>query len=120
MRNFRTLHVHRRADELLDSVYPVIHRLPESERFGLALQMQRAALSTGSNIAEGAGRRSDAEFERFLDIAAGSVSELQYQLTVARRLSPAASAIADTAEQLADEVKAMLFVLMRTSRRRRS
>jgi len=99
----------------------VIALLPQSERFSLARQMQNAVQSIGSNIAEGAGRESDAEFERFLDIAAGSTSELQYQLSVAQRLiAGTTSPDLALARRLADEAKAMLFALIRASRGRRA
>jgi len=59
---------------------------PASERFGLTDQMRRAAVSVGSNIAEGAGRFGDREFLRFVHIAYASASELAFQLTVAGEL----------------------------------
>jgi four helix bundle protein len=118
MRNYRRLTVISKADMLLDSVEVVTAALPHSDRHVLIEQMRRAALSVGSNIAEGAGRISDADFERFLGIAAGSASELQYQLSVARRRG-CPDDLVRPAEELADEVKGMLYGLIRASRRRR-
>ena len=59
---------------------------PSSERFGLIDQMRRAAISVGSNVAEGAGRSGDREFLRFVNIAYAPASELAFQLTVAGEL----------------------------------
>lgn len=59
---------------------------PGDERFGLTSQMRRAAISVPSNIAEGAARKSTPELFRFLSIARGSLSELDTQLEIARRL----------------------------------
>ena len=67
-------------------VYQTTDHFPTRERFGLATQMRRAAVSVLSNIAEGASRRSDSEFRRFLEIARGSLAELQSQLTIASDL----------------------------------
>lgn len=75
------------ARELVVAVYRVTSSFPAAERFGLANQMRRAAVSIGSNIAEGAGRQSDREFGRFLKVARGSAQELAFQITVAGDLN---------------------------------
>ncbi|MFZ5661406.1 MAG: four helix bundle protein [Pseudomonadota bacterium] len=86
LRPHERLDVWRDAMELVTAVYRVSGTFPDAERFGLTLQMRRAALSVPSNIAEGAARRSRAEYERFLSIARGSLSELDTQLQIAERL----------------------------------
>lgn len=60
---------------------------PQQEQYGLTSQMKRASTSIPSNIAEGCGRSSDADFARFLQIAMGSASELEYQLLLAHELN---------------------------------
>jgi four helix bundle protein len=70
------------AMDLCRDVYVVTEDLPEGERYGLVSQLRRAAVSIPSNIAEGAGRNSKAEFVQFLGIAQGSLAELDTQLTL--------------------------------------
>jgi four helix bundle protein len=84
-RAHRNLRVWQAALELADAVYAITSAFPAEERFGLASQMRRAAVSVPSNIAEGAARSSNAEFLRFLHVARGSLAELDTQLVIARR-----------------------------------
>ena len=86
MRDFRSLEVWHESVALAVTVFELTAAFPKSERFGLASQMRRAATSISSNIAEGSGRMSPAEFAHFLGIAAGSASELDSQLELAARL----------------------------------
>jgi four helix bundle protein len=86
MQSVRSLRVYQAAEELAVRVYEVARLLPVDERFALSQQLRRSAISVGSNIAEGCGRDSDAELTRFLRIALGSATELEFQLRIARRL----------------------------------
>jgi len=76
----------KRARELVLSVYKLTQTFPKEELFGLAAQMRRAAVSVPSNIAEGAAREGEREFAQFLNIARGSLSELETQLLIATDL----------------------------------
>ena len=76
----------KRARELVLSVYTLTQTFPKEEVFGLTAQMRRAAVSIPSNIAEGAARRGAREFAQFLNIARGSLSELETQLLIATDL----------------------------------
>lgn len=87
MIDYHTLSFWQRGHQLTQDVYRLSRiDFPQDERFGLTAQVRRAAVSIGSNIAEGTGRRSTKELNRFLMIAAGSCSEVQYQLELARDL----------------------------------
>ena len=85
-RKYQKLLVWQEAMDLVAGVYRVTERLPATERFGLCQQLRRAAVSIPSNIAEGAGRHSDKEFIRFLNIANGSLLEVETQLLIALQL----------------------------------
>src|SRR5574341_899201 len=86
MKNFRDLKVWEKAHRLALEVYKVTASLPKEEVYGLASQMRRSAVSVPSNIAEGCGRGSDADFARFSQVAMGSASELEYQILLAHDL----------------------------------
>ena len=87
MRNYRELKVWQRAHQLTLDLYKVTRSFPQYEQYGLTSQIRRAASSIGANLAEGCGRRGDAEFARFVLIAMGSASELDYHLLLARDLA---------------------------------
>ena len=74
------------AMECVVHVYGVTEKFPKDERFGLTEQIRRSAVSIPSNIAEGAARRTKKEFGHYLHIAQGSLSELDTQLELAKRL----------------------------------
>jgi four helix bundle protein len=116
MQSFRNLKVWVKAHSLTLDVYKSSKCFPRDEIYGLTSQMRRASVSIGANIAEGACRSGDIEFARFLQIAAGSASELEYHLLLARDLT-----LLETADyqRLSDgtvEVKRMLTSLMQKLR----
>ena len=86
MQSAKNLHVYGRALELAKIVYATTLDFPDHERFGLTSQMRRAAVSVGSNISEGCGRRGDKELAGYLYIAMGSASELEFQAELATEL----------------------------------
>lgn len=105
------------AMDLVEAIYRTSANFPDVERFGLASQLRRAAISIPSNIAEGAARRSTQEYLRFLSIARGSLSELDTQLQIAERLAY----ISDTQDviELANRVFAKLNALIRSIQAKR-
>jgi len=86
IKRHRKLSVWQKAIELTEHIYVFTQLLPDDERFGLTSQMRRCSVSIPSNIAEGASRHSDKEFLRFLNIAKGSLAELETQLILCSRL----------------------------------
>jgi four helix bundle protein len=86
-------------------------RFPREEIYGLTSQMRRSAVSIPSNIAEGQGRANPCEFRQFIAIARGSNCELQTQLELALDFKFGDQTMIDSAQQLSDEVRKMLFGL---------
>jgi four helix bundle protein len=117
MRNPKQLAVADQAMSLAVALYRLTSDFPTDERFGLVAQMRRAAVSVGSNIAEGCGRSGNPDFLRFLQIARGSTTELAFQLSLSAKLGfggPTGYII--VAEQL-DHVQRMLNRLAASVRR---
>jgi four helix bundle protein len=83
---YERLYAWRAAHQMALEVYRVTDSWPKEERFGLTIQIRRAAVSVPSNIAEGASKRGPKEFRRFLDMALGSLSEVSYLLLLAKDL----------------------------------
>ena len=87
MRNFRTLKVWEKSHGLTLAVYEATRKFPRDELYGLTSQLRRSSSSIPANIAEGCGRSGNPELARFLHIAMGSASELEYHLLLAKDLS---------------------------------
>jgi four helix bundle protein len=87
MRDFTQLKVWERSHRLTLAVYKATAAFPKEEQYGLKSQTRRSCASVPANIAEGCGRGSNADLARFLQMALGSASELQYHLLLARDLS---------------------------------
>ena len=112
MRDFKELNVWHKAHQLTLAVYKVSAGFPREEMYGLTSQMRRSASSVPTNIAEGCGRGTNPDFVRFLHIALGSASELEYQLILTHDLTWLPN---DSYQQLTDEtiqVKKMLAALI--------
>ena len=84
--NYKQLKVWQKAMKLVIHVYKATKNFPKHEQYGLISQMRRSVISIPSNIAEGHGRNSDKEIVRFLDIARGSIFELDTQIEISRQL----------------------------------
>ena len=83
MRNFRELKVWVKGHRMTLAIYKATAKFPRDELYGLTSQIRRSCVSVPANIAEGCGRGSDADLARFLQIAAGSASELEYHILLA-------------------------------------
>ncbi len=116
MQDFRNLKVWEKAHTLTLDVYRASKSFPREEIYGLTSQVRRASVSIGSNIAEGSCRKGDAEFARFLQMAAGSASEVEYQLLLARDLEFLKIADYQRISDEVVEVKRMLASLMQKLR----
>lgn len=116
MQDFKKLKVWEKGHQITLAIYKVTARFPKEELYGLTSQMRRAAASVVSNIAEGCGRTSRADFGRFLQMATGSASEIEYQLLLARDLSLLKADEYQDLEKGVVEVKRMLSALMQRLR----
>ncbi|MBX3434992.1 MAG: four helix bundle protein [Pirellulales bacterium] len=113
MAGYQDLKVWQLSIELVLQTYRVTQPFPREELFGLTSQMRRAAVSIPSNIAEGHARRTPREFSRFLNIAKGSLAELETQLVIARELHLCSARIADEITVLTSQISRMLSGLLR-------
>ena len=86
MKDFRQLKVWEKSHQLALAIYKATKEFPKEELYGLTSQIRRSSMSIPTNIAEGCGRNTDADFARFLQMAMGSASETEYQLILARDL----------------------------------
>jgi len=111
MRNYEDLQVWRKAHDLTLEIYKNTRSFPIDERFGLTSQIRRSCSSIGANLAEGCGRRSDAEMARFVQIAMGSGAELSYHLRLARDLDLLSKASFDSLRSNLSEIMRMLSSL---------
>jgi four helix bundle protein len=112
VQSFRDLLVWQRSIELAADVYRLSRTFPREELYGMSAQIRRAAISIGSNIAEGQGRLTRGEFRQFLGIARGSNCELQTQLEIARTLDLGDKALIARVESLSFEVGKMINAIL--------
>jgi len=103
--------VWQKSMQMVTDVYKATKSFPSDELYGLISQLRRCAVSIPSNIAEGYGRNSTGDYKRFLQIAAGSVFELQTQVEIAFNLKYISKEIFDSLFSLAKEVELMLLAL---------
>src|SRR5437763_5267685 len=111
MRNYEDLLVWQKAHVLTLAIYKVTRCFPNEEKFGLTSQIRRSCASSGCNLAEGCGRRSDGEMARFVHIAMGSGAELSYHLRLARDLELLSKSSAEQLRSDLNEVMRMLSSL---------
>lgn len=114
MRDFRRLKVWEKAHRLTLAVYEATRTFPTEERYGLTSQARRSSASIAANIAEGCGRDGDRELARFLRIASGSASELEYHFLLARDLHLLDGQTYNHLDASVREVKQMLTAFVRT------
>lgn len=109
MRDFKKIQVWQKAHRLTLKIYKITSTFPKDELFGLVSQMRRATASIPTNIAEGAGRETQKEFARFIHIASGSASEVEYHLLLAHELGYISPEKYAPLEKDITEIKRMLY-----------
>jgi len=119
MKDFRSLDVWDRAHKLTLRVYEITETFPKKEIYGLTSQIRRACASIPTNISEGCGRKTDADFARFVQIAFGSASELEYLFLLTRDLKMIEDALYQELNKEINEIKKMLNSLMKKLRAKR-
>lgn len=106
--------------DVVFQVYTLLIHMPSIERFGLTSQMQRCSVSIPSNVAEGSGRFSSKDFQRFLSIAYGSCNELETQLILSNRLGYFEECLTSPIISEINELRRMIYRLRISIDRRRS
>ncbi len=114
MKDFKKLVVWQKSMDLVENVFQIVGKMEMSEKIALGSQISRSAVSIPSNIAEGAGRGTDKEFSRFLDIAVGSAFELETQLLILNRTNPALAEVQPNLIENTQEVQKMMSGLKRS------
>jgi len=108
MHNFRKLDIWIKSISLVTEIYKLTNTFPSHERFGLMSQMQRAAVSIPTNIAEGSAKTSNKDFARFLEISIGSSLELETELTIALNLKYVDSMVFENIQNKIIELQKMI------------
>ena len=116
MKDFRKFLVWEKAHRLVMQTYEATRGFPPEEKFGLTSQLRRAAVYIPTKIAEGCGRSGDSDFRRFLDIAIGSASEVQYLVHLSGDLEFVDEATCQRLTSDVEEVKRMLSSLIQKLR----
>ena len=116
MRDFRKLEVWHKAHRLTLAVYKTTEAFPKSELYGLTSQLRRSAASIAANLAEGCGRQADGDFRRFVEISAGSATEVEYHLLLGHDLGYIPVERYSGLNTQVNEVKKMLAALSKRLR----
>ena len=113
MANYRNLIVWQKAHLLALSIYKITKKFPKDEKYGLTLQIRRAALSVPANIVEGYNRKSKKEFARFIDISFGSLAETEYLLEFSLDLGYIDKTNFQEIKELIEEISKLLWGLQK-------
>ncbi len=114
MVDYKNYKVWQKAHKLVLSIFKTTNAFPKSEQFNFVSQINRACLSIPTNIAEGCGRETQKEFARFLYISSGSAHELEYLILVSSELGFIPKEDSQKLLKEIDEIKKMLFSLIKT------
>lgn len=116
MQDYKKLVVWQKAHALSLVIYKMTENFPKHELYGLVSQIRRAVVSIATNIAEGTGRNSNPDFSRFLQIAYGSASEVEYLILLSSELNYINFDIANKMNADIQEIKKMLSSLLKKLR----
>lgn len=114
MQDYKKYKVWQKSHELVLELYKTTHSFPKSEQFNLISQINRAAISIPTNIAEGCGRETQKELIRFLYISSGSAHEIDYLITVSNELGFITNEKSKQLLSKINEIKKMLYALINT------
>ncbi len=117
MKDYRKLVVWEKAHKLVLSIYKITVAFPKEEQYGLISQIRRAATSAPTNIAEGCGKQTQADFARYLQQAFGSIQEVQYLSFLSYELRYMNENVYGSLENDINQLKAMLINLIKTVRK---
>ena len=109
MHKFRDLKIWQRSMDFVEEIYKMTALLPREERYGLASQLKRCAVSIPSNISEGSGRATNPHFKYFLEISMGSCNEIITQVELAQRLKYISKSITDKLIDEANQIYKMIL-----------
>jgi four helix bundle protein len=114
MRNYKDLKIWVRSVKLASLIYKLTSRFPSEEKFGIISQLRRASISISSNIAEGSARSSEKDFSRFINIAYGSLCEVETQLVIAHDLKFIPTPEHESILLELNELQKMIFTFSKT------
>jgi four helix bundle protein len=109
MNRYKNLTIWKRSVALATQIYKVTQNFPVEEKYGLTSQIRRSVVAISSNIAEGAGRNTDKDFNRFLSIAYGSSYELETQIIIAGNLKFISRSTSKKLCNEIDEIQKMIY-----------
>ena len=113
MKDFKELEIWKRSHKLTLEIYRATQNFPKEEVYGLTSQIRRAVSSIPTNIAEGCGRRTNAELTNFLNIASGSASEVEYEILLAKEVGYITAEQYDAWTKEIGEIRSMLAAYMK-------
>lgn len=116
MQDFKNLQVWQMPHQMTLDIYSATRDFPSDERFGLTSQLRRASASIAANLAEGCSRGSDSDFARFVQIATGPASEVNYHLLLAKDLGYLDAQTYGELTTNGESVKRMLIALLKRLR----
>ncbi|HJS55775.1 MAG TPA: four helix bundle protein [Chitinophagaceae bacterium] len=114
MRNFKELKIWQKGFQIAINSFRITETFPIQEKYGLALQINKAGVSIPSNIAEGSSRNTDKHYSRFVEISLGSAFELETQLLIAKEIKYGDPTLVDSTLEILAEEEKMLTAFINT------